>query len=293
VVDAISIGANGVENLGEKSKILAGIQDLKAPAQDEVLKFLKTEAAKKQARQKQKDKLEARQRGLVDALAKHANKKAKVDIDCWERDSFMSLVRDPNFKRAIVEYYGRGAPNGKLMCQVLNRDYPSADVIASHIWKSETRGEGLEHFGLQKTDIHNNRNGLLLCKGIEEAFDRKQVCFIYDFLHNKLMFFVADQTLLDRYVFPSKTVKFSDVDGLPLMCGPDSMPYRRLLSWHAYLTLEKYGWAEKFQSYGQLSQGAPDLEALLSRIKVGAAASDDEGDATEDAEGKTESEGTA
>jgi hypothetical protein len=83
------------------------------------------------------------------------------------------------------------------------------------------------------------RDGVFLTKGIEEAFDHKQACFLYDMLKKQLVLWVADTSLMSKPIAGSDKPKtFSDVHGQPLRCPPDCLPYRRLLSWHAKLTLQ-------------------------------------------------------
>jgi hypothetical protein len=61
-----------------------------------------------------------------------------------------------------------------------NTIFKLSDLRAAHIYKNSTNGLGLEAFKLHPSDVHNARNGLLLIPQIEEEFDRKHVCFLYD-----------------------------------------------------------------------------------------------------------------
>ena len=88
-------------------------------------------------------------------------------------------------------------------------------IIAAHIWKALTRGHGLQNFGLQFDDINSPQNGLFLTKGLEEAFDRQQVCFLYNLLRGELVLWVVNTTIFDKTIQgPEK--KFGDVHGWPL-----------------------------------------------------------------------------
>ena len=97
-------------------------------------------------------------------------------------------------------------------------------------------------------DVNKVRNGLFLTKGIEDAFDKQQVCFLYNVLESKLVLWVAGSSLMSQTILGS-TKKFSDVHQKPLLCPPGRVPYRRLLSWHARLTLELRKHAIVAQSY--------------------------------------------
>lgn len=113
-------------------------------------------------------------------------------------------------------------------------------IIATHIWKAETRGKFLDDFGLGEEDVNNVRNGMFVTKGIAEAFDNQQVCFLYSTLNEELRLWVADTTILSDKIEGSNPPKtFADVHQKPLRCpDKDHMPFHRLLAWHARLTLE-------------------------------------------------------
>ncbi|KAF8517698.1 hypothetical protein BU17DRAFT_91533 [Hysterangium stoloniferum] len=64
-----------------------------------------------------------------------------------------------------------------LTCSLTGVTISSKAIVAAHLWKYET-GETLEYFGFH--DIDNPRNGLLLYKPIEEAYDRHLLCFYQD-----------------------------------------------------------------------------------------------------------------
>lgn len=42
-------------------------------------------------------------------------------------------------------------------------------VVAVHIWKCSTWGEGLEEFNLKPSDVKSARNGLLVLEPIEKV----------------------------------------------------------------------------------------------------------------------------
>jgi hypothetical protein len=168
----------------------------------------------------------------------------KRELVPWESQSkrTCSDARDPAFKKALVAFYNRRDPQepGNLFCQVLNRSYPSEDVIGAHIWKHATGGHHLDAFGLRAENVDSPRNGLLLARGIEQAFDKQQVCFLYDMFKKEIFLHVIDQSLNDQLVHPSTTRRFRDVDNAVLQCPPDCLPYRRLLAWHAIWALHRH-----------------------------------------------------
>lgn len=88
-------------------------------------------------------------------------------------------------------------------------------VIASHIWKHKTKGVGLDKFNLTINDINHPRNGILMLKDIEVAFDTKQLCFLYNPFEGIMSVKVLNPNILQKTI--SSTDKtFSDIDGKTL-----------------------------------------------------------------------------
>ncbi|CAF3007197.1 unnamed protein product [Rotaria sp. Silwood2] len=111
------------------------------------------------------------------------------------------------------------------------------------IWKYCTNGTGLTEFGLRFSDLNSYRNGLLMYTSIEQAFDRKELCFIYNPFQGELVLKILhkgyggimetmvldknDQNLYKNYI------KFKDIDGKALSLPLNVYPFRRLLNWDA------------------------------------------------------------
>ena len=109
-----------------------------------------------------------------------------------------------------------------------------------HIWKAGTRGKFLDEFGLCEKDVNSVRNGMFVTKGIEDAFDNQHIYFLYNHFSKELCLWVADKKILPNTIEGSNPPKtFAQVNKRPLLC-PDQgkMPFRRLLAWHARLSLE-------------------------------------------------------
>jgi len=156
---------------------------------------------------------------------------------------------------------------------ILGECFPKHLVIASHIWKRSTNGAGLEEFNLKEDDINNPRNGMLLCKEIELAFDSKRLCFLVDRFHTgNLVLKVLDPLLANAATSPLvidglSEVRFFEIDGYLLQCPADKLPFRRILDFHAKLSYQKAikrGWLEPsstFDTFFDMSIDAsiPDL----------------------------------
>ena len=100
-------------------------------------------------------------------------------------------------------------------------------------------------------------NGLLLLEPIEQSFDRKDICFLYNSLTSELTAKVLNPNLMTEYLCtastPAKTypITYGDLDGLCLQLPPGIFPYRRVLSMHAkfaYSRALKQGWITKTET---------------------------------------------
>jgi len=195
-------------------------------------------------------------------------------MDNWT-ESKRSKEEQEVFKGVLITYYQRQHPTDDklLRCMILDHFFPKQLVIASHIWKHCTHGEGLDEFGLREDDLSNPRNGILMCRDIEQAFDTKRLCFLVDRLRSdNLTVKVLDPVLLSPTTSPMvisghSTVKFSDIDGLVLQHPVGNLPFRRILDFHAKRSYQKAinrGWlapSSTFDDFFDMSIGSsiPDL----------------------------------
>ncbi|PRP76771.1 hypothetical protein PROFUN_14784 [Planoprotostelium fungivorum] len=141
-----------------------------------------------------------------------------------------------DWKNKLIQYYQRADLNnsGNITCMMLNQSFPGNKVIAAHLWDRSTNGLDLPHdFGLPIDSIDSERNGILVAKGIEDAWTYDRVAFIYNSLATPPVYFmvVLDPTLLEELVEPSPNIKFKDMDGQPLhMPLGVEPPFRRLMN---------------------------------------------------------------
>lgn len=191
----------------------------------------------------------------------------KIRLNPWERESARTTgsKRSDKFRKNVISYYRLISQSKKnVKCQILDKFTPIEEaqdkIIAAHIWKASTRGKGLEEFGLEETNVNSSRNGLFLTKGIEEAFDKQQVCFLYNILESKLVLWIADSNIMTKTIEGS-TSKFSDVHQRPLICPANCLPYRRLLSWHARLTLERQKESIQVENFTSEYDNSPGRKA--------------------------------
>ena len=137
--------------------------------------------------------------------------------DCYSQSQRSEFEQGP-FKVNLIQHYQRADPNipANLICMVLNQSLPSQFVIAAHIYMfSHTKK--LRKFGLGESNINDPRNGLLLAKAIETAFDFKHVCFLYNANQQQFVFRVLNPTLFNKPVhanFPAITFGSLDPFGV-------------------------------------------------------------------------------
>lgn len=198
-------------------------------------------------------------------------------LDVWT-SSKLSREENPDFKKKLITFYGCAHPTNprEIKCMILNEFLPKELVIGAHIFKVSTKGQGLEDFGLKKTDLFSEKNGMLLYKSIEKAFDVKDLCFLYDSLSSPptLQLKVLNPSLLGRTVIESRDAEscpaacsklvFAELNGRILVLPTGISPFKRILNWHAVCSVRNArieSWlsedeAESFEPYFSLSDGA-------------------------------------
>jgi hypothetical protein len=167
------------------------------------------------------------------------------ELDIWTEKG-RSQKEQSAFKNSLIKFFKRQPSyfRSDLKCMVLNESFKRDEVIASHIWKYSKRGRGLQKFGLTVLDADNSRNGLLMVKSIEERFDIKDLCFLYDAFTQKIFLKVLNPDILTMRVLPSHKT-FQEIDGYPLQYPSKNMPFKRLLNFHAkcsFKNAKERGW---------------------------------------------------
>ena len=193
-----------------------------------------------------------------------------MNYDIWTERG-RSAAEQTEFKETLLDFYDRRGTffhRGEAKCMVTNEWHSKDLVIAGHIWKSCKHGVGLQRFGLQRSDAASARNGLLMLKDIEDAFDVKDVCFVYNPVAREFRLRVLKPALLDRTIANSSKT-FREIDNAKLKHRTGKIPYRRLLSFHArcaFKAAKERGWITSeeeaaFQPYHDLSDTAsvPDV----------------------------------
>ena len=215
-----------------------------------------------------------KQSRVTKVIAKEIIISHRARMDIWT-SSARTKIEGTAFKDSLIAFYGCAHPTDTdlVKCMVLDAFFPRHLVRASHIWKHCTEGEGLKEFGLEPRDLSNPRNGILMCNGIEQAFDVKKLCFLINRITSENLFVkVLDPALLDLALSPivceGSITKICDIDGNQLRCPLENLPFRRILDFHAKCSYEKAinkGWIEQdssFEDFFDMSVGSsiPDLQ---------------------------------
>jgi hypothetical protein len=123
------------------------------------------------------------------------------------------------FRKSLIDFYG-------VKVCMLSGD---ADPDGAHIWPFCTGGQGLSSFELYPQDLNNPRNGLLLKTDIVEAFELRELCFLWDGLRSCLV----------CHVYQNARVSVHPFHGCRLRCGTQ-LPFLSLLSFHATRSVAKH-----------------------------------------------------
>jgi len=172
-------------------------------------------------------------------LANAEIRRLRQELDCWHSNS-RTVIESTVFKDALAVFYGcTRTTNTDLKCMLTGNFYPRPEVRASHIIKRSTDGDTMHLYGLPP-NVDHVRNGLLLLEPIEQAFDRKDICFLYNAISNQLVAKVLNPSLMTELMHKSQPrgttypMTYGSVDGLVLQLpSATTFPYRRALSMHA------------------------------------------------------------
>lgn len=201
------------------------------------------------------------------------------ELDCWHTNA-RTVIESDEFKDDVIALYQCGSPSlpNLVKCTVINQYFPRNEVRASHIVKRETQGDTMHLYDLEKSKIDDPRNGIPMLEPIELAFDRKQICILYDPATMELRVKVLNPAMLPKplkaqngKVYP---YTYADVDGKVLQLPPGVFPYRRCLSMHAKLAFSKalqWGWIQDsavLDTYFSVSDGGLEEPLLLTWQEV-------------------------
>jgi hypothetical protein len=169
-------------------------------------------------------------------------------LDPWKDLPSDSSRERKTFRKKVLSYYC-GPDEDAAPCCMVTRLAAGGDkcVFAAHIWPFSRGGRGLERFGLSPQDANEARNGLLLLRTVEKAFDAKRAGFFCG-AQSGPVFVVLDPALMEETVQGNCT--FSQLTESELVMPEHAVahrhyPRRRLLAWHfsqAMREAQSRGW---------------------------------------------------
>lgn len=164
-------------------------------------------------------------------------------------------------KLALLEQHS----SSQLRCMLLNLTLPYASVVASHLLKREWDYMSRELANVD--DVEDVRNGLLLYKPLQWAFDTSRLVFVWDGSRDAFVAHVLDADILQvrlaekakvllglRYRQQDEAIVgevcFQDVHLKALTLPLGFTPWRRCLCFHAHMARDqaaRRGWLDKQQ----------------------------------------------
>lgn len=145
----------------------------------------------------------------------------------------------------------------------------SDDIIAVHILPSSTTEEVAAILEMSLDDLQSVRNGLFLCKGIEESFDQLALSFVPSnvLLPNQYKMVIWKDRYREKLIFKNKGAKIGQYDNFTLNKG-ELLPFRRALSYQAFLAFDSLSTDDKmrFQSQEPAYFGTPVKSSDLATL---------------------------
>lgn len=214
------------------------------------------------------DEVMAELRMLRSDLAAQETRRIRRALDCWVTNN-RTMVESAEFKRAVVDFYQRrevtDSATDKIIsarCMISGGVHKYADLCPAHLVK-HCKPELMTLYGLSQGNVDNPRNGILILKELELAFDHKTVCFLRNPITGELILRVLDPVLLSKRIHLTSATEirtFGDINGCVLQHPTGNVPFRRILSMHAKLSLSRalcYGWIddeEEIDTYYSVSE---------------------------------------
>lgn len=173
--------------------------------------------------------------------------------------------RIPGLRKRIAQHYGVWKRTGDCKCQ-LSLVWGGADVVtASHLLKHATKNHLKEPFEIN--NINDPRNVIMLCKGIEKAFEAGRIYFVQGNSDRDFLLKVWDPSVVNEPIHVGATTTIGSLVGRSLLVPRNGEPpFKRVLSDHAqrsYKHALKKGWIEP-HVVEPVEYGSPLKDNILS-----------------------------
>lgn len=117
-------------------------------------------------------------------------------------------------------------------------------VSTAHLLNRNAPGHHLSELEMEKSDIDNVRNMIMLCTNVEKGYDKERLCFLVD-AHNPGRFILKiwDKKIKDKVLYNTEgkgeTVEtIGSFEGKAMVFAADKMPFHRVLSFLAQRSYE-------------------------------------------------------
>ena len=150
--------------------------------------------------------------------------------------------RGKTFRNNLLESLGFSKKKRKIgyPCMVTEISGDGECVVAAHIAPAHSRVKYLRNIGLTEEDVNSSRNGLLLSKNIEIAFNRLQLSFIRGPIadltglpRDGFTMKIWDDDCRNTFIWNGSKKRIGEYDGKQLLLGTHN-PLKQVLSYQAY-----------------------------------------------------------
>ena len=194
---------------------------------------------------------------LIKVLKKHEKTMSAVlevleeigDKDCYDRISESSKPKELaksdyelayKVKAADLKCMITGISQSALIAAAPTSPKPKNPVTLSHLLARNAEAKERLSLGYGMADIENIRNSILLCKGIEEAFDHKFLSFVptdKPFSNNRYKLHIWVDAIKTEPIYEGAALTIGSFDGAALDLTVGSAlhnPFKRALSYQAF-----------------------------------------------------------
>ena len=162
--------------------------------------------------------------------------------------------RSSRFKHSLLAHDSHAATCATARCFLLGVELPRNVVVGAHLFKHEWADLAKQLLDIDSID--DARNGLLLYKPLEWAFDTGRLAFVWDRVTQSFVAHVLDPAVLElslcqkaadllksdvsdvaeQHKLVGHQTTFGSIHGTSLQLPDGFMPWRRCLCFHALVT---------------------------------------------------------
>jgi hypothetical protein len=180
-------------------------------------------------------------------------------VEVLDKDGYDQISESSNPKKLGKDDYtaAYGVPVPDLQCMVTGVSQnsitppggpqPKNPVTLAHLLPRCASGRERASLGYDLSDIESIRNSILLCKGIEQAFDQKHISFVpmdHPFQPDRYKLQIWFEGAKKKPIYEGAIQTIEDYDGHPLILQVGTQthnPFNRTLSYQAFRAFKSHG----------------------------------------------------